>query len=226
MARRHRQREMRVKEKQRTMKNRPTNVALICGGALFAGTTVAMVAAVDDGPKGGPGAVPVKEFTQEAFREHTTAVAVVQQPIEESFKIFRDRSATPMPAKIAAQVGSPSRFGRNPNLARRIRTPTGDGWIIPGDGWLCIAMPDPVDGYGTSCLPTQIAAKQGLYVGLSGGKGIPAGMSAQVALVSDTMSNSIHAQNGVGVAGSPGVLTGLLKRGRNIITSSARARGL
>lgn len=201
------------------MKNASPKIALACSAALLAGAVVTMASADSDSPKEAPAAVvSVKEFTPEEMHKVTTAVVGVQQPIEESFKIFRDQVATPMPAEIAAQIGSPKRFGRNSDLARKIKTVTGDGWVIPGDGWLCLAMPDPVDGYGTSCLPTQIAAKQGLYVGLSGGKGIAAGMSAQTALVSDAMARTVSAQE----TGSPGVLTGLVKG--NIITSSVNAK--
>ena len=40
--------------------------------------------------------------------------------------------------------------------------------MIPGNGYLCIAIPDPVDGYGESCTTIDVVLQQGLWVRLSG----------------------------------------------------------
>lgn len=98
----------------------------------------------------------------------TSAVAVVQPDIANNFALFRAQGATPMPADLAKALGSPTKFGRNAALARKITTPSGTGWVIPGDGFICLAVPDPVDGYGESCTATDVVVKQGLWVGLRG----------------------------------------------------------
>lgn len=98
----------------------------------------------------------------------TVATPTVQPEIAAHFALFRDQPAAPIPAGIATGIASPSRFGRNPALARSIDTPTGRGWVIPGDGYLCIAIPDPVDGYGESCNTAGRAIAHGLWVRLAG----------------------------------------------------------
>ncbi|MFL5844314.1 MAG: hypothetical protein ACJ762_06440 [Solirubrobacteraceae bacterium] len=98
----------------------------------------------------------------------TTAVTEVQPAIKEHFAIFRDQPASAMPADAAVAVGSPGRYGRNSDLAREIRTPSGPGYVIPANGYMCIAIPDPVDGYGESCASTEDAISRGLWVRLVG----------------------------------------------------------
>lgn len=103
-----------------------------------------------------------------AYTDQTVAVESVQPDIRTRFAIFREQPATPMPAKLAEQIASPHRYGRNADLARSIRTPYGTGYVIPGDGHLCIAVPDPVDGFGESCVDTETATQLGLWVRLVG----------------------------------------------------------
>ncbi|HEU4976503.1 MAG TPA: hypothetical protein VFT50_15530 [Baekduia sp.] len=119
----------------------------------------------------------------EAQSVETTAVSEVQPELRASFALFRDRPASGMPEAVAAQVGSPRRFGRNPALARAINTVTGTGWVIPGDGFVCVAVPDPVDGYGTTCMPTSLAAQRGVSIALWGN--LPGGQAAETMLVPD-----------------------------------------
>jgi hypothetical protein len=121
----------------------------------------------------------------------TVAVSDVQPDIRASFALFRDRPASAMPEDVAAQVGSPARFGRNPDLARAIKTVTGTGWVIPGNGYLCIVMPDPVDGYGTTCEPTGAAVRQGLIISMWGN--MPNGRVAETLLVADEQHASAGA---------------------------------
>lgn len=96
------------------------------------------------------------------------AVKEVQRDISTHFRLFRIQPAAPMPPDVALAIASPSRFGRNAELARGVATPNGPGWVIPGDGYICIAVPDPVDGYAESCTATEVAVKQGLWVALEG----------------------------------------------------------
>jgi hypothetical protein len=113
------------------------------------------------------------------------AVRAVQPQAKAAFKLLRDVAPSQPPADVIEQVGSPTRYGRNAALARKIRTATGEGWVIPGDGYLCIAIEDPGIGWGTSCVPTAVAAERGLAIGLTGADGrsketllVPDGKSA------------------------------------------------
>lgn len=195
--------------------------AVACAAALLAGGAVVAIASADnDGEKNAAAPIgAVRELSPKEFNRVTTAVPAVQQQILDQFRIFRDQMPSAIPTDVAEQIASPKRWGRNPNLARKIKTVTGDGWVIPGDGFLCIAIPDPVDGFGTTCQPTQMAAARGLQVGLSGGKGVPAGKSAQVALVSDATAIKLKAK-GIDVDDSGSILTGFTDG--EIVPSSVR----
>lgn len=191
-------------------------VAAALTGSLLVGGTVALAADSRDGE------APVRSAQSLALegKKATTAVPNVEPAITQSFRLFREQAAEPMPAEVAAQVGSPARFGRNPQLARKVKTVTGDGWVIPGNGWICIAIPDPVDSYATSCQPTEVVAARGLYVGLSGGEGIPPGKSAQVALLPDSVAPTEVVRSTTATIVSPGVVTGFLGEGETITAVS------
>ncbi|MGX6448569.1 hypothetical protein ACVU7I_10955 [Patulibacter sp. S7RM1-6] len=96
-------------------------------------------------------------------------IAAVQPEQARTLAIFRRalRPSDAMPADVAAQAASPAKFGRNPGLARAISTPTGKGWVVPGDGVICLVMPDPVEGYGTTCQPTAAVEARGLTLAVA-----------------------------------------------------------
>lgn len=98
-------------------------------------------------------------------------ISAVEPQAKAAFKVLRDVVPSVMPAEVAEQVGSSERYGRNPALARKISTPTGDGWVIPGNGYVCIAVNDTGYGWGTSCVPTDVAVERGLSIGLMDAKG-------------------------------------------------------
>lgn len=96
-------------------------------------------------------------------------VATVDPRAVKAFKLFKDQPPSPMPADVAEGVGSSQKYGRNAKLARAISTPHGKGWVIPGRGYVCIAVPvDVADGYATSCQTTQVAVTNGLQIGVGG----------------------------------------------------------
>lgn len=107
---------------------------------------------------------------REAAAIKTVAVPVVQDQITNNFPLFRNQPATPMPRDIAEQVASPETHGRNATLARSFQTPYGTGWVIPGDGYLCIAVPTTTNGSGTSCVPTELAIERGLWLRIGGSR--------------------------------------------------------
>ncbi|MCW2982997.1 MAG: hypothetical protein JWR63_567 [Conexibacter sp.] len=111
----------------------------------------------------------------------TVAVAAVQPDAAAAFKLLRTTPPSVMPADVAEAVASPAGYGRNSALARAIKTATGTGWVIPGNGYLCIAIPDPGFGWGTSCVPTAVAAQRGLSIGLTSASG----KTAETLLVPD-----------------------------------------
>jgi hypothetical protein len=91
-------------------------------------------------------------------------ITAVQPEQAQQFAIFR-RGQTPRdtPPQAAKQMLGESReTGKNIGLARAFDTPHGTGWAIPGDGNLCLAMPDPVDGFGLVCQKTDPTAAEGL----------------------------------------------------------------
>lgn len=100
----------------------------------------------------------------------TSAVPAVQDQIKDSFALFRDQPPSPIPAELVEQIASPQRHGRNAALARSIQTANGAGWAIPGDGYLCLAVPTTARSYATTCVPTELAIDRGLWLRLSGAR--------------------------------------------------------
>lgn len=103
------------------------------------------------------------------FRDGHKAVPAVQNAQSASFSILR-RARTAddvMPANAARLLGDPRETGKNPGLARGFDSPTGRGWVLPGDGVVCAAVPDPVDGFGMSCSAADAAATGGVIGALS-----------------------------------------------------------
>lgn len=110
------------------------------------------------------------------------AVEAVAPELLKHFAIFREAPPASMPEDVAASLASPARFGRNAAFAREVSTPAGPGWVVPGDGVLCLIAPDPVDSYGTSCNKTENVILQGISVALRSG---PSGAGYITALIPD-----------------------------------------
>lgn len=136
-------------------------VALAAGGLAVAGQAVAGQAVAEDAPD--PAAVAAPDAPRQP-----APIGAVQPEQAETLRVLRrpQRADDALPADALAAAG-PNRFGRNPELARAVRTATGTGWVVPGDGTVCLVVPDPVDGYATSCAPTGVVATDGLTVGLA-----------------------------------------------------------
>jgi hypothetical protein len=150
-------------------------VAGVASGLVLAGAALA----VADGPSESMLALRAAASNDAP----TVAVGQLQPAILDNFALFRNRAASGMPGDAEVQVGSAVRYGRDASLARAIDTVTGTGWMIPGDGYLCIAVPDPVDGYGTSCVPTDVAAERGVAISLVGN--LPGDKVAETVVVPD-----------------------------------------
>lgn len=140
---------------------RPRRVAVV-GAAVATLATAALVvgpAGAEDAPE------PVSVAPTAAQPAPVTAV---QSDQYRQLRVLRRarRLSDAMPLS-AQRMASPARFGRNPWLSRAIGTPIGKGWVVPGDGTVCILIPDPIDGYAMSCAPTSVVTSAGLTVGLA-----------------------------------------------------------
>lgn len=87
-----------------------------------------------------------------------------------AFSIFRSQPES-APAQVAADFANlpiAKEAGLNVALAQAVATPASDSpvWVVPGDGWACIWIKDPVDGAGISCDPDERILKRGLMVEL------------------------------------------------------------
>lgn len=124
--------------------------------AIFAGLGGGAVAVAAGGNSGESNPVP---------NQSSVEVHAVDHAIASSFAVFRSSgNSEKMPTEVAAEVASPDRYGRNADLARGLETINGPGWIIPGNQSLCLAVPDPIDGYGMSCVSSDWASKFGVFV--------------------------------------------------------------
>jgi hypothetical protein len=103
------------------------------------------------------------------FTPDRPVVAAVQEDQTTAFAVLdRGRRAGDAPsAAVRDQLGGGS-FGRNLELSRAIDTPSGKGWVVPGNGVICLVIPDPIDGFGATCNDTQTARRTGLLGMLSG----------------------------------------------------------
>jgi hypothetical protein len=96
------------------------------------------------------------------------------------------RSGDVLPPAVREQLAPI--VGKDVDLdAARAVAPAGRGyvWAIGGPQRLCLAVPDPVDGFGVACRDGSKVAAGDLWVGLQGGAGIPAGVVRMAILVPD-----------------------------------------
>jgi hypothetical protein len=93
------------------------------------------------------------------------------QPLER-FGVFRrpPTASDVLPARAREMLTvSARRAGANLDTARAV-APAGAGyvWTFAGDRNVCLAIPDPVDGFGVACRSTEDALAGRLWVGLNG----------------------------------------------------------
>lgn len=163
---------------------RPTAPRRVLAGALstalLAGAVVVGSATAEDAPD------PV---AASPIAAQPAAIGAVQADQAQTLRVLRRarRASDAVPAVVATEIAGPERFGRNAALARAIDTPTGRGWVVPGDDTVCLVAADPVDGWATTCAPTSVVAAEGLTLGLADGDG-----STAVALVPDGAEVSVE----------------------------------
>lgn len=140
-----------------------------------------------------------------------------------NFAIFQRArtSQDVMPSDVRALLGETDITGKNVDLARRVPTPDGDAWAIPGNGAVCLALPDPHDTLGLTCAPTDVAMARGEVAMIVAGSEprvllgviVPEGMSVAAAF-DDGRSEALQAVDGVVVA--------VLHDARSITLTTAR----
>lgn len=171
----------------------------VVGGTLVAGLLATGLAVGSAGAEDAPDPLAVSPTA-----EQPAAIGAVQPDQAQSLRILRraPRAADVLPPDAEAAVG-PGRFGRNPELARAISTPTGTGWVVPGDETICLIAPDPVDGYGVTCAPTSVVKTDGITLGMASKERstavtlVPDG--AEVTVVDEDRTSAEVAPDGSGV---------------------------
>jgi hypothetical protein len=103
-------------------------------------------------------------------RPSSSPVASVDADQASAFALLR-RPADVAPVQVRQDIQRAPfyrAFGLNIELARSALTPASaiPVWVIPGDGFLCIWLKDPVDGAAVSCDSTATVLKNGLIVSL------------------------------------------------------------
>jgi hypothetical protein len=100
----------------------------------------------------------------------------------------------------ALDQGAPGHLGLNPALARRAATPAGDMWVVPGNGYLCLALVGCL-----TCTPTESVARRGMITWTSRraiGQGIvrglvPDGVEAITLVTTDDISTLVPVRENV-----------------------------
>jgi hypothetical protein len=137
-------------------------------------------------------------------QSHDTQRAVRPEPDRAprpSFRVFtEERGLEGLPAALRRslhQMTSGSANSAGATTSRSIATPTGRGWVARIDHGICIAMPDPVDGWGIACTPPAVAQSQGALVMLGKGN------RTSGALLLPDGAQANRARNGASVALTP-----------------------
>jgi hypothetical protein len=128
------------------------------------------------------------------------------------FGVFR-RPADDLPPAIRAQL-MPATAGTGVDFdaARAVAAAgTGAVWAIPGPDQICLAQPDPIDGFAINCASIDAALAGRLWVGLNGLPGqaagdvrlailVPDGVPAVTAVAGDGSTETIAVTDNVAFA--------------------------
>jgi hypothetical protein len=152
--------------------------------------------------------------------QHTATAADPRAPASASdFAVLAQKQGPgdTVPEKVKAMFnegqGSPAAG------ARSIHTPSGKGWVVPASNKLCLVVPDPVDGFGVSCTPTNEARKRGALAIM--GKGDDFGVTLVLPNGAKAVWNTSGAESPL-PASSTGVVVTRLDAGDSLtVTNSA-----
>lgn len=184
-------------------------IALLGAGAVVAAT--------------GEGTPPVVSPNGDAPR--TSEVPPI---LAEQFRVFRE-PATGVPDDVAALFPGGGQTGRNPDLARPIKTLTGTGYVMPAaNGLVCIAAPvwSPkgvgAGDWGVGCNAVSRASTRGIDLGFQ----TEAGESIHTVLLPDARAAEIVTASGDrrAVDAQDGVVSVRLNPGESVRVSDGEAR--
>jgi hypothetical protein len=126
-----------------------------------------------------------------------TTATVAETPVQasplEQFGVFRrpqaQGDALPVRAREMLTV-SAQRAAADLDTARAV-APSGAGyvWAFAGDQSVCVAIPDPIDGFGVACRSTEDVLAGRLWVGLNGLPGQKAGDARVAVFVPDDVDS-------------------------------------
>lgn len=127
-------------------------------GAVIAAIVVVIALAID-------ARVDAASQPQSRFGEsgHVSQTQIVQADQLRHFAVFRRvrGAADTIPPVVGHLLGESDVTGKNLALAKRFETPDGPGWAIPGNGAVCLALPDRLADVGVACSSTEDAAAHG-----------------------------------------------------------------
>jgi hypothetical protein len=124
------------------------------------------------------GLATADDNTPSATAAGVAETSAAASPLE-TFGVFRRPRAAGdvLPVRARAMLTiSAQRAGADLDTARAV-APSGAGyvWAFAGDRNVCVAIPDPVDGFGVTCRSIEEALAGRLWVGLNGLPGQKAG---------------------------------------------------
>jgi hypothetical protein len=147
-------------------------------------------------PSGAAGSVPASTATDQPVDPHGV------------FAVFRRaaRSGDVMPPAVRKMFAPIAEREALDLGGARAVAPSGAGsvWAVPGRSSICLAIPDPVDGFAVSCNDTAAAQDGRLWVGLTALPGQDSGDVRAAILVPDGIE-TVTAVGGKGQRRSLGV---------------------
>lgn len=165
--------------------------------AIGAGATIAIADQPDT-----PIADSQPGISAQAAADPNYKIAEAGESAAEMRKQFSVLRSSPTPPSAALQQSlDPSgqlqaKYGVNFALARAVDSQiNGDVWVLPGNGFMCLSVKDPVDGWGQTCQPNVNVAKGFLTLSMGHSPGFPAGHQLMVGVVPDQASTVAIAQS-------------------------------
>jgi hypothetical protein len=147
---------------------------------------------------------PVLQERRHPAQEVRPRLAAISVEQAESFAILRRRQLEsdrlPRSRWQEFDLGAMGHLGLNSALARRAVTPAGDVWVVPGSGYLCLAVAG-----GMTCNSTDSAARRGMVTWTSRrstGQGIvqglvPDGVEEITLVTADNASTAVQVSENV-----------------------------
>jgi hypothetical protein len=137
-------------------------------------------------------------------RDQSAGFGILRRPQVDSDRIPEER-------RDEYANGMIGRLGLNPALARGARTDAGDVWVVPGNGFICLAVG------GMCCNTSEVARGQGLVTWTSAGSGdrtivhglVPDGIEEVVLTATDGTTKTVPVNDNVYGAEMEGVFTSL-----------------